>query len=525
MTTPQEHPVTSTETRPARRAADADATDGARYTEHVANLRRALEVAGGRLDPQVAEHARAVLAGADERLALGVDHTIVALAGGTGSGKSSTFNAVSRLTFADVGVRRPTTARVTACSWSDDATPLLDWLEVDPERRISRDSELDGAEEAPLAGLILLDLPDHDSIASAHREIVDRILPLVDLLIWIVDPQKYADEALHAGYLQSFVGAEASMIVVLNQIDTVAASGRDALVADVSRLLREDGLVGVDVRAVSARTGEGIDELRETLRDAVSRRSVAARRLADELDREGRRIAEEVPPNVLVEVAPLVSGEVDRVAVAVGVQAVADDVRASVRSGRASSRTPQFRSPQESAVRVIRSRWLSKVTDGMRPAWAQSVDDAVPDQESLSASLLASLDDVPVDATPSARARSLRTAAWWVLGAAALAVVFAVLVVVEVLDLDQTLAAIGAAAAVAAGLVAVVLLLVGSRVRSAAAEERAETVRSAALSALRSAVEATLARPAQTVLDEHRTVRESALSVRDSAARGATPSA
>lgn len=525
MTFSQEPPVTSTETRPARRTAEGAATDGARYTEHVANLRRALEVAGDRLDPQVAGHARAVLAGADERLALGVDHTIVALAGGTGSGKSSTFNAISRLTFADVGVRRPTTARVTACSWSDDATPLLDWLEVDTERRISRGSELDGAEEARLAGLILLDLPDHDSIASAHREIVDRILPLVDLLIWVVDPQKYADEALHAGYLKSFVGAEASMIVVLNQIDTVAATGRDALVADVSRLLREDGLVGVDVRAVSARTGEGIDELRETLRDAVSRRSVAARRLADELDREGRRIAEEVPASVLVEVAPLVQGEVDRVAVAVGVQAVADDVRASVRSGRASDRRPEFRSPQESAVRVIRSRWLSKVTDGMRPGWAQSVDDAVPDQETLSAALLASLADVPVDASPSARARSLRTAAWWVLGAALLAAVVAVLVVTGVVDTDRAVAAIGGAAAVAAVLVALVLLLVSSRVRSAAADERAETVRTAALAALRGAVESTLARPAQTVLDEHRTVRESALSVRDSAAQGTAPAA
>lgn len=509
--------MTPTDTRPARRAAAAAATDGARYAEHVANLRHALEVAGDRLDPQVAEHARSVLAGADERLALGVDHTIVALAGGTGSGKSSTFNAISRLSFADVGVRRPTTARVTACAWSDDATPLLDWLEVDGERRISRGSELDGAEEAPLSGLILLDLPDHDSIASAHREIVDRILPLVDLLIWIVDPQKYADEALHAGYLQSFVGAEASMIVVLNQIDTVAESGRDALAADVSRLLREDGLVGVDVRAVSARTGEGIDELRDTLGEAVSRRSVAARRLADELDREGRRIAEEVPASVLEQVAPLVQGEVDRVAIAVGVQAVADDVRASVRSGRDTGRTPQFRSPQESAVRVIRSRWVSKVADGMKPAWAQSLDEAVPDQEALSAALLGSLEGVVVDTSPSARARSLRTAAWWVLGAALLLAVAAVLVVTGVLDVTSSLGAVAGAAAGAAVLVGVVLIVVGSRVRSAAADERAEKVRADAMAALRTTVEETLVRPAQTVLDEHRTVRSSALSVRDAA--------
>ena len=41
---------------------------------------------------------------------------------------------------------------------------LLDWLGVDPERRIERESALDGESQAPLRGLVLLDLPDHDSI-------------------------------------------------------------------------------------------------------------------------------------------------------------------------------------------------------------------------------------------------------------------------------------------------------------------------------------------------------------------------
>ena len=157
------------------------------------------------------------------------------------------------------------------------------------------------------------------------------------------------------------------MIVVLNQIDTVPEPGRPALVADVARLLTEDGLVGVDVRTISAKTGEGVAELRETLREAVARRSVAASRLADELDREGRRIAEEVPAIVLESVEPLVDGEVDRVAVAVGVAAVVDDVRSTVRFGGDTSRAPSFRRPQESAIRVIRSRWVTRVTEGMRP--------------------------------------------------------------------------------------------------------------------------------------------------------------
>ena len=30
---------------------------------------------------------------------------------------------------------------------------------------------------------------------------VDRLVQLVDMLIWVVDPQKYADAALHDRYL------------------------------------------------------------------------------------------------------------------------------------------------------------------------------------------------------------------------------------------------------------------------------------------------------------------------------------
>ena len=506
---------------PSTRRTRTTASDGERYAAHVANLRHALEVAGDRLDPAVAAHARSVLAGADERLSLGVDHTIVALAGGTGSGKSSTFNAISRLNFADVGVRRPTTARVTACAWSQSATALLDWLDVDSERRINRGSELDGDTETGLDGLILLDLPDHDSIEPAHREIVDRILPLVDLLIWVVDPQKYADEALHAGYLRNLAGSEASMIVVLNQIDTIAPGGRASLVADVSRLLEEDGLVGVDVRMLSARTGEGVAELRETLREAVGRRSVAASRLADELDREGRRIADEVRPTVLQDLAPLVPGEVDRVAVAVGVSAVVDDVRGVVRFGGArESDAPRFRAPQESAIRVIRSRWITKITDTMRPSWAQSVDAAVPTHGELSQKIVAALDEVTIDTAGSAGARRARTVGWAFAGLAAVAGIFALLLATGVFDLESPWGAVAVVVLVVGALGAVVSLAVGARLRSALGEQRANEVRDAALDALRRVVEREFVAPAQRVLDEHTDVRESALSARESSSTG-----
>ncbi len=63
-------------------------------TDRLAALREAVEVAEGRLDVPEVPQARALLAKAGARAALG-DATVVALAGATGSGKSTLFNALS----------------------------------------------------------------------------------------------------------------------------------------------------------------------------------------------------------------------------------------------------------------------------------------------------------------------------------------------------------------------------------------------------------------------------------------------
>ena len=140
--------------------------------------------------------SEALLGRAGERLRLSADHTVVVLAGGTGSGKSSLFNRLAGADFSPVGVVRPVTREAYACVWGmDGSAPLLDWLGVRDRNRYARSSAL-GEGERSLSGLLLLDLPDHDSVLSGESGSVNRLVSLADLMVWVLDPQKYADAAV-----------------------------------------------------------------------------------------------------------------------------------------------------------------------------------------------------------------------------------------------------------------------------------------------------------------------------------------
>ncbi|MFU8872378.1 GTPase [Micromonospora sp. SL4-19] len=249
-------------------------------------VQRFLDAVDGQVPDAELVPAHTVVERAGTRLALSGHHTVVALAGATGSGKSSLFNALARLDLSPVGVRRPTTGVAHACVWGplDGATRLLDWLGVLPRHRFVRESALDGDDEAALHGLVLLDLPDFDSVQRSHRLEVDRLLGLVDLVVWVVDPQKYADRVIHTSYLREFHRHRDVTVVVLNQADRLPPAELPRVLGDLRRLLDADGLAGVPLLPTVAVDPDGLDGLRAELERTVAERQAALRRLAGDVD-------------------------------------------------------------------------------------------------------------------------------------------------------------------------------------------------------------------------------------------------
>jgi GTPase Era involved in 16S rRNA processing len=269
-------------------------TRGTDIGARIEGLEAAVASARGRLDDALVDDAEAVAHRAAGRLRLSADHTVVAIAGATGSGKSSTFNALIGLELSSVGVRRPTTSWTTACVWgSQGADELLEWLSIPPRHQTRRDSMLDARhEDTALDGVVLLDLPDHDSTEVSHHLEVDRLVQLADMLVWVLDPQKYADAAIHDRYLAPLRTHAEVTVVVLNHIDTVPEDGRQAMVDDVRRLLDADGLQQVPIFPISARHGLGVDELRAEVATRVSAKKATRARLEADLKVAAKRLSE-----------------------------------------------------------------------------------------------------------------------------------------------------------------------------------------------------------------------------------------
>lgn len=254
--------------------------------EGLHDLSRAIDLAEDRVSPALLSRARELRDAIVDRQAAGLETTVVALFGATGSGKSSLFNTLAKTNLSKVSASRPTTNEPIAVS-EQSATEILDWLHV-RDRHIRPHLFNKHGDR-----IVLLDLPDVDSTEEANREIAQRLAGVVDVLVWVLDPQKYADAVVHEDYLRPMTEHSDVTLVVLNQIDTVDPAERDAMIADAQRIIREDGL-SARIIATSTRTGEGIAGLRSTIESVAGSQQAAHDRMAADVRAIGTDLSKEL---------------------------------------------------------------------------------------------------------------------------------------------------------------------------------------------------------------------------------------
>lgn len=184
---------------------------------------------------------------------------IVAFMGGTGVGKSTLLNRLAGQEIARTGVERPTSREVTLYhhdSISIQALPAglpLDKIKVCQHRDDSKKN------------IVWVDMPDFDSIEAGNKKLVLEWMPHIDVLLYVVSPERYRDNK--AWQLLLAEGARHAWIFVLNQWDRGLASQYD----DFKRQLAKAGFTDPLVFKTSC-TGQADDEFAELLNqlDALS---------------------------------------------------------------------------------------------------------------------------------------------------------------------------------------------------------------------------------------------------------------
>jgi 50S ribosomal subunit-associated GTPase HflX len=237
------------------------------------------DLAVARSEGVVPAEARKELANVVQRARRKLGHVgevlVVAFAGGTGSGKSSLINAVLGESLVRTGVVRPTT---------DAAVAIVPLLKSNTYTQLLLDLGIDDRVATPaLKSTILVDLPDFDSTETAHRHIAESVLPVVDAVIWVFDPEKYSDVVAHKDFLAKLVPYEAQFVFALNKADLLGLDTQK-LVEDLTRLLVLDGFVEPEVVPTVA-DGQVVDVsmLVATLLGRLDRKRTVVSKLATDL--------------------------------------------------------------------------------------------------------------------------------------------------------------------------------------------------------------------------------------------------
>ena len=197
---------------------------------------------------------------------------VVAFFGGTGVGKSTLLNRFAGQTIARTGVERPTSREVTI--FVHNSVEIKQLPKDFPLDKVNIRQHQDEAKRE----IMWIDMPDIDSVETANLEIVRDWVPYIDVLLYVVSPERYRDDKGWQFLLDQ--GYKHAWLFVVNQWD----QGDATVFADFESQLQKAGFdqpLIYRTDCLSDKSDDDFDQLAQNLLGIANDHTI------NELDRRG----------------------------------------------------------------------------------------------------------------------------------------------------------------------------------------------------------------------------------------------
>jgi len=193
---------------------------------------------------------------------------VVAFFGGTGVGKSSLLNRLAGEAVARSSAERPTSREITF--YLHESVTLSRLPAELPTDRIKQAMHRNDKYK----NVLWVDMPDFDSVESANRNLVNDWLPHIDLLAYVVNPERYRDDS---GWRMLMANASRhAWVFIINHWDRGATEQRDAFQGMLTEAGLSDPLIFCTdcSEDPSKPNGDQFDAFETTIRDMAKEQFV-----------------------------------------------------------------------------------------------------------------------------------------------------------------------------------------------------------------------------------------------------------